>query len=76
LRTLRIGTIQEREKKRMPIINNKRDTLGIYLMTDRIEERKRTTKRVGTIPSWHNLSTCHNTPSREENELPCSSRIT
>ncbi len=33
VRTLRIGTVQEREKKSIPITNNKSDTLGIYLMT-------------------------------------------
>ncbi len=33
VKILRIGTIQEREKKRVTITNNKSDTLGIYLMT-------------------------------------------
>jgi hypothetical protein len=33
VRTLRIGTVQEREKKSIPITNNKSDKLGIYLMT-------------------------------------------
>ncbi len=33
LKILRIGTIQERQKKRVTRTNNRSDTLGIYLMT-------------------------------------------
>jgi len=37
--TLRFGTIQEKRKKSISIINNKSNTIGIYL-SDHIKERK------------------------------------
>jgi hypothetical protein len=39
VRTLRFGTIQERRKKRIWIIDNESDTIGIYL-SDHMNERK------------------------------------
>ncbi len=40
VRTLRFGTIQERRKKRISIMGNESDTIGIYL-SDHMKERKK-----------------------------------
>jgi hypothetical protein len=49
VRTLRTGTIQEREKRRVTIINNKSDILEIYLMTYRKKNRKEKVQQKGNI---------------------------
>ncbi len=75
VRTLKIRTIQEREKKRIPMTNNRTGkvlTEREYTMTDRIEERKKN-DNIYTIMATLTLMNCiqndtgHNTPDLKLN---------